>query len=47
MTHEEKRFNKYDLTHYKHNSDEMNAMIPGINNYQTVGSSPLKRGAAN
>jgi hypothetical protein len=46
MTNEEKRMNKYDLNHYKINTnDELKALIPGIHNLNTVGSSPLKRGA--
>jgi hypothetical protein len=49
MTNEEKRINKHDLNSYKmkDNNSNLEAMIPGIHNLQTVGSSPLKRGAKN
>jgi hypothetical protein len=46
MTNEEKRMNKVDLHNYKANEGtHIEAMIPGIHNLNTVGSSPLKRGA--
>ncbi len=46
MTNEEKRMNRVDLHNYKTNAPkEFEAMIPGIHNLNTVGSSPLKRGA--
>lgn len=46
MTNEEKRMNKLDLHNYKINdANHFEAMIPGIHNLNTVGSSPLKRGA--
>lgn len=48
MTNEEKRINKVDLNNYKsRDGNHLDAMIPGIHNLQTVGSSPLKRGAKN
>ena len=48
MTHEEKRLNRMDLLNYKsQNTTQMEAMIPGIHNLNTVGTSPLKRGARN
>jgi len=47
MTFEEKRMNKIDLERYKSNQGkELEALIPGINNLNTVGSSPLRRGGA-
>ena len=47
MTYEEKRMNKLDLEHFKSNQPkEFDALIPGINNLSTVGSSPLRRGGA-
>ena len=46
MTSEEKRINKGDLKGFKEgNAKQMQAMIPGIYNLNTVGASPLKRGA--
>lgn len=46
MTNEEKRMNRGDLQHYKTNEvNQFEAMIPGIHNLNTVGTSPLKRGA--
>ena len=46
MTYEEKRMNKVDLEHVKSNqAKDFDALIPGINNLNTVGSSPLRRGA--
>ena len=45
MTQAEKKFNKVDLNHFKQNKNSVQALIPGINNLQTIGSSPLKRGA--
>lgn len=46
MTNEEKKINKLDLINYKQKNDYHNeAMIPGIHNLNTVGTSPLKRGA--
>ena len=47
MTYEEKRMNKLGLEHFKSNQPkEFDALIPGINNFSTVGSSPLRRGGA-
>ncbi len=47
MTNEEKLMNRLDLHNYKYNDPkQFEAMIPGIHNLSTVGSSPLKRGAA-
>lgn len=47
MTHEEKRMNRGDLINFKVGElKQFEAMIPGIHNLNTVGSSPLKRGAA-
>jgi hypothetical protein len=47
MTNEEKRINKVDLINFKAKDANLEALIPGINNLQTVGTSPLKRGARN
>jgi hypothetical protein len=46
MTNEEKRMNKMDLNNFKTNNDpgHFEALIPGIHNLNTVGTSPLKRG---
>ena len=44
MTGHEKKMNKKDLHDYKNNQHQIQAMIPGIHNLETVGSSPLKRG---
>ena len=44
MTGHEKKLNKGDLHNYKKIEPHIQAMIPGIHNLQTVGSSPLKRG---
>lgn len=44
MTGHEKHMNKGDLHSYKKIDPQLQAMIPGIHNLQTVGSSPLKRG---
>jgi len=44
MTGHEKKLNKGDLHNYKVIDNNINAMIPGINNLNTVGTSPLKRG---
>lgn len=45
MTNEEKRMNKFDLFHYKaKDNKDIDALIPGIHNLNTVGTSPLKRG---
>jgi hypothetical protein len=43
MTYEEKRINKEDLHHFKQHQPEFGALIPGINNIQSVGAAPLKR----
>ena len=40
MNYNEARFNSVDIS----NQNGVQAMIPGINNLSTVGSSPLKRG---
>jgi hypothetical protein len=46
MTNEEKRMNRIDLHNYKdNNAHQFEALIPGIHNLNTVGTSPLKRGA--
>jgi len=48
MTGQEKKMNKQDLHDYKRNNNKyMQAMIPGIHNLETVGSSPLRRGMIN
>ena len=44
MTGHEKKLNKLDLHNYKKIEPQLQAMIPGIHNLQTVGTSPLKRG---
>ena len=44
MTGHEKKLNKGDLHNYKKIEPQLQAMIPGIHNLSTVGSSPLKRG---
>lgn len=41
MNDRERRMNRYDLEDY---SSDVKAMIPGIHNLPTVGTSPLKRG---
>lgn len=47
MTQEEKLMNKLDLNSYKQNEQkQVEALIPGIHNLNTVGSTPLRRGAA-
>lgn len=46
MTYEEKLMNKVDLHNYKTgDAHHFEAMIPGIYNLNTVGSTPLVRGA--
>ncbi len=46
MTDQEKKMNRKDLHSYKTNDiDHLEALIPGIHNLNTVGTSPLKRGA--
>jgi hypothetical protein len=35
--------NKMDLKSYKDNENIIHSMIPGVNNIQSVGSSPLVR----
>lgn len=47
MTQEEKRLNRIDLLNYKTKDNQIEAMIPGINNLSSVGTSPLKRGGRN
>lgn len=45
MTNEEKRMNKLDLNNFKTNDPgHFEALIPGIHNLNTVGTSPLRRG---
>ena len=42
MTLVEKRLNRNDLQSYKHKErNTVNAMVPGINNFNSVGSKPL------
>ena len=43
MTEQEKKINKIDLKSYKDGDSTIHSMIPGINNIQSVGSSPLIR----
>lgn len=47
MTNEEKRMNRLDLNNFKTNDHpgQFEALIPGIHNLNTVGTSPLRRGA--
>ena len=48
MTYQEKKFNKPDLRHYVNKElHTVTALVPGINNLDSVGSRPLKRGAMN
>ena len=44
MTGHEKKMNKKDLHDFKSNEPYVQAMIPGIHNLNSVGTSPLKRG---
>ena len=44
MTGHEKKMNKKDLHDYKANEPYVQALIPGIHNIPSVGTSPLKRG---
>ena len=46
MTQEEKRINKSNLHNYKANDHQIIAMIPGIYNIPSVGTSPTLRGRA-
>lgn len=45
MTDTEKKMNRLDLNYYKQGGQDFKAMIPGINNLPTIGTSPLKNGA--
>lgn len=46
MTQVEKKMNIDDLRRYKNKEPtQLNSMIPGINNIQSVASKPLMRGA--
>ena len=47
MTEQEKKMNKLDLKSYKVGDNAIHSMIPGINNIQSVGSTPLIRKGAN
>jgi hypothetical protein len=47
MTAEERQFNKKEINYFSNRQNSVEAMIPGINNLNTVGTSPLKRGAVN
>lgn len=44
MTGHEKKMNKGELHEFKKNGNQFQAMIPGIHNIASVGTSPLKRG---
>ena len=44
MTGHEKKMNKGELHEFKKNGTQFQAMIPGIHNIASVGTSPLKRG---
>ena len=44
MTGHEKKMNTKDLHDFKSNEPNVQAMIPGIHNLNSVGTSPLKRG---
>ena len=46
MTQEEKLFNKSNLHNYKANEHHLKAMIPGIYNLPSIGTSPTLRGKA-
>lgn len=47
MTFQEKRLNRVDLDHYKNYEHSVNALIPGINHVNSIGSRPLAKGALN
>ena len=47
MTVEERQFNKKEINYFSNRQNSVEALIPGINNLNTVGTSPLKRGAVN
>lgn len=47
MTQQEKQLNKPDLWDYKYNGTEIKALIPGLNNINSIGSVPTLRKAFN
>jgi len=47
MTQQEKNINRSDLWGYKQNEVDVKAMIPGLNNLNSVGSVPTLRKAYN
>lgn len=47
MTQREKELNRQDLREYKQNGSEVRALIPGLNNINSIGSVPTLRKAFN
>jgi len=48
MTQQEKKLNWQDLANYKvKQAQNLNAMIPGLNNIPSIGTQPFHRGALN
>ena len=43
MTFQEKRINRVDLDNYKNYDNSVNAIIPGINHLNTIGSKPVPK----
>jgi len=43
MTNEEKNINKMDLQAYRKKEANMYSMVPGINNFSTIGTHPMNR----
>ena len=43
MTKEEKNINKLDLQAFRNKEANMYSMVPGINNFNTVGTHPMNR----
>ena len=41
MTKEEKNINKLDLQAFRNKEANMYSMVPGINNFNTVGTHPM------
>lgn len=43
MTKEEKNLNKLDLNAFRNKEANIYSMVPGINNFSTIGTAPLNR----
>jgi hypothetical protein len=43
MTKEEKNLNKLDLNAFRNKEANIYSMVPGINNFSTVGTGPMNR----